>query len=114
MDARFDNNVLMVVGVYGGKYDRFVVRFDSAYQTYDVRIVQDITYAGLNFVTLDNGVCIHLNENEELEIFSNRKDTTSLRVLSDAAMQGARLFKNGAQVLFSKGDTLYSMTLKPH
>ena len=72
----------------------------------------DIPYAGLNFVTLDSGVCVHLNENEELELFSNRKDMNGIKLLTEPALQGAQLFKNGAQVLFSKGDTLYSMTLK--
>ena len=114
VDARFDNNVLMLVGARNGKYDKFILRFDAAYTTYDVRIVPDIPFEGLNFVTLDSGVCVHLNENEELELFANRKDAPGLKILTEAALQGAKLFKNGTQVLFSKGDTLYSMTLKPH
>jgi len=74
VDARFDNNVLMAIGVSAGRYDKFILRFDASYNGYDMRRLADIAYAGLNFVTLDNGVCIHINENEELEIFSNRKD----------------------------------------
>ena len=113
VDARFDNNVLMLVGERHGTYHKFILRFDAAYATYDVRVVPDVTFAGLNFVTLDNGVCVHLNEKEELEIFSNRKDTMGLKIIADPAIQGAQLFKNGTQVLFSRGDTLYKMTLKP-
>lgn len=114
VEARFDNNVLMLVGVRDGAYNKFILRFDTTYTAYDLRIVSNIAYEGLNFVTLDNGICVHLNDKEELEIFSNRKDSGSLKVLTDAAIQGAKLFKNGTQVLFSKSDTLYSMTLKPH
>ena len=114
VDARFDNNVLMLIGVRDGIYNKFILRFDTTFAGYDLRIVADILYTGLNFVTLDNGICVHLNDNEQLEIFSNRKDSTGLTVITEAAIQGAKLFKNGTQVLFSKGDTLYSMTLKPH
>ncbi len=114
IDARFDNNVLMLVGERHGQYDKYILRFDATYTAYDVRVVPNITYEGLNFVTLDSGVCVHLNENEELELFANRKDALGIKILVEPALQGAQLFKNGTQVLFSKGDTLYSMTLKPH
>src|SRR5262249_368205 len=65
VEGRFENGVLMVVGVQGGRYDKFIFRFASDYSGYDLRKVEDIVYAGLNFVTLDSGVCVHLNENEE-------------------------------------------------
>ena len=114
VDGKFDNNVLMLAGEQHGVYSKFILRLDAAYTVYDMRIVSDIVYEGLNFVTLDNGICLHLNENEELEIFSNRLHATGLNVLTDAALQGARLFKHGTQALFSRDDALYSMTLNPH
>ena len=113
VDGKFDNNVLMLVGEKQGAYSKFILRFDAAYAAYDMRIVGDIVYTGLNFVTLDNGICLHLNDDEELEIFSNRLHATGLNLLTDAALQGARLFKHGTQALFSRGDTLYSMTMNP-
>ena len=113
VDARFDNNVLMLIGARNGAYHKFILRFDAAYAAYDMRVVPDVTFAGLNFVTLDNGVCVHLNDREELELFSNRMGAAGLKIITDPAIQGAQLFKNGTQVLFSRGDTLYKMTLKP-
>jgi hypothetical protein len=112
MDARFENGVLMVIGVQSGRYDRFICRFTSDYSGYDLRKVEDIPYTGLNFVTLDNGVCVFLNENEELELFSNRKDSTGVRVLADPAVAGVKLFKNGTQVLFTRGNMVYKMSLR--
>jgi hypothetical protein len=114
VDARFDNNVLMLIGARNGAYHKFILRFDAAYTAYDVRVVPDVVFEGLNFVTLDNGVCVHVNEKEELELFSNCKGATGVKIITDAAIQGAQLFKNGTQVLFSKGDTLYSMSMKPY
>ena len=112
VDGKFDNNVLMLVGERNGVYSKFILRFDTSYATYDIRIVNDIAYEGLNFVTLDNGICLHLNENEELEIFSSRIHANGLNILADATLQGARLFKHGTQALFSRDDTLYSMTMQ--
>ncbi|HLK61031.1 MAG TPA: hypothetical protein VKU00_30985 [Chthonomonadaceae bacterium] len=111
VDARFDNNVLMLIGTREGRYDKCILRFDPACRGYDIRLVPDIAYIGLNFVTLDNGLCIHVNENEELEIFSHRKDIQALRVLADPAVPGRKLFKNGTQVLFAQGDRVYSLSL---
>jgi hypothetical protein len=111
VDARFDNNVLMVAGIREGRYDRFVFRFDELYRSYDLRIVLDISYAGLNFVVLESGVCLHVNENEELELFSNERGSPSLKVIADPAVHGVRLFKNGTRALFARGDCLYSIAM---
>jgi hypothetical protein len=111
VDARFDGGVLMIVGMREGRYDQFILRFDEQFGSYDIRIIPDIVYSGLNFVVLDTGVCVHLNHDEELELFSNRKGSQSVRIIADATVRGGRLFKNGTQMLFSKGEILYRMTV---
>jgi hypothetical protein len=111
VDARFEKGVLMAVGVKDGRYDRFVFRFDERYCGHDTRVASDVAYAGLNFVVLDNGVCVHLNEAEELELFSSRIGSTGTRTVQDDAIRGARLHKDGTQVLLSRGETLYGATL---
>lgn len=112
VEARCENGVLMVVGVQSGRYDKFILRVSSDYSAYDLRKSEDITYTGLNFVTLDSDVCLHLNENEELELFSNQKDRSGLRLLTDPILAGVRLFRNGTQALFTRGNTVYSMSLR--
>jgi serine/threonine protein kinase len=112
VDARFENGVLMLVGIRDGRYDRLILRFDDHYRTYDVRAATDIAYAGLNFTVLDNGVCVHVNENEELELFTNRPGSQGMKVIVDPAVQGMRLFRDGTQVLACKGDTLYAVSLR--
>lgn len=113
VDGKFERNVLMLVGVRNGQYHRFVFRFDSAFTGYDVRETANVAYAGLNFTVLENGVCLHLNENDELELFSHRKGAPELKVVTDPALEGVRLFRNGAQAVLAKGDTLYSATMTP-
>lgn len=113
VDARYDNRILMVVGVKEGQYDRFVFTIHPDYQGYGVRSVNDIAYAGLNFVTLENGICAHITEEDKLELFSNSPKATGAKVVEDAALSNAlRLHKHGTTVLFARDDTLYKLSTR--
>lgn len=113
MDAKFDNNVLMVVGEHKGKYDKFVIRFDADYQSYDLRVVKDIVPAGLNFVTLDNGICAHINEDGDMELFFNQKGSASSKIITvDSSIGSVRLAKNGVKTMFTKDDCSYTIEVK--
>jgi hypothetical protein len=112
VDAKYDNGVLMVLVGRKGTYDRYVFRLDPDTSTYDVRVVQDVTPTGLNFVALDSGVCVCLNEDAKLELFSARKGSAAMRVVEDKALHGGmRLYRRAGKVLFSDGSTLYSLAL---
>lgn len=117
LDARYDagvkGGVLMAIGrTAKGTFDRLVFRFDTAFQSYDLRKVEDITPQGLNFVVTDAGVCICLNEDDKLELTSVAKGSTQVKTVEDKALGGdLRLFKRGAQVLAARGDRLYTMKM---
>lgn len=113
IDAKYDNGVLMIVGEKGGQYDRFVLRLDDTYTKYDVRKVENVTYTGLNFTVAEHGVCICIDEQERVEAFHSKKDSATVKLLDDPAIDSdMRLSHDGAKVLFAKGDTLYSITMK--
>lgn len=119
VDAKFDSNVLMVVvSRHGaqhntGKYERLVVRFNDDYSSYDIRVVQDITPTGLNFVVLDTGVCVCLNENDDLEIFSAKIGSSNIKIINDKVLSGdMRLYKLNGKVVFTKDNKIYRMSLK--
>ncbi len=113
IDAKFDNGILMIVGVKNGKYDKFILRFDHTYSQYDIRSIVDISYSGLNFVCTDAGICVHLNENEEVEIFSSTKNSASIKIIDDDVIDSnMTLCKNGSKIEFYSGDKLYSFAMK--
>jgi len=113
VDAKFDKNVLMVIGEKAGKYDRFIFRFSSNYRSYDQRVIEDVAVAGLNFVVLDTGVCACVNEDEELELFASKKDSTGVKQVDDPAISSdIKLFKDGTKLLFGKGNKLYHIKMK--
>jgi hypothetical protein len=101
----------MLASDRAGSVTLSILRFGEDYQGYDLRAIPDVASPDLNFVTLDNGVCLWLNLQEELEIFSNRKGSTTIKRLDEPALQGARLFHDGTQALFARADTLYEMTM---
>ena len=112
LEAKYDSGVLMVVGTKGGKYDRLVFRFADD-DTYDIRKAEDITPTGLNFVTLDTGVCICLTEEEKLELFSAKKGSTALKVVEDKALSGDMILaKKAGTLLFARGEKVYTMRMR--
>ena len=113
IDAKYKNNVLIVIASKKGKYDKFILKFDDKFSSYSLRKVEDILYIGINFTVLDNGVTVHINENEEIEIFSNKKDANTVKVIDNDAISGdMKLFNDGVQVIFSKGRKLYKLKMK--
>ena len=114
VDAKYDRNVLMTVGMKNGKYDRIIFRFDTDHRTYDIRVVEDITPSGLNFVVLDSKVAVCLNEEERLEVFrADEKGSTKLTYVDDPVLGGdMTLVRKEGKLAFYRGDTIYSMSLR--
>ncbi len=113
IDAKYDNNVLMVIGSKKGKYDKFILKFDDKFSTYSLRKVDDISYSGINFAVLENGIVIHINDNEEVEVFSNKKDANKVKVVDSSVISGdMRLFNDGVKVVFAKGKKMYRLKMK--
>lgn len=114
IDAKFENNVLMTIIVdTNGKYKRTIHRWDQSFSTYDTRILDDIENKGLNFVVLDNGIAICCNENDELEIFSSKKDSSSIKIIKDSGITSdMKLFKSGSILMFASENKLYSAKMK--
>ncbi len=113
IEAKYKNNVLMVIGSKKGKYDKFILKFDKNFSSYSLRKVDNISYVGINFTVLDNGIVVHINEDEEMEIFSNKKDSSTVKVIDNSAIHGdMKLFNDGMQVVFAKGKKLYRLKMK--
>jgi hypothetical protein len=113
VEAKFDGGVLMVLGAKQGTYDRLVFRFNERYDSYDLRVVADVTPAGLNFVTLDTGVCVCMTEEDHLELFSARMGSAGMKQIEDPVL-GAdmRLLRRGGQIAFPRGNKVLGMAMR--
>ncbi len=109
IDAKYDSGVLMCITYSGSKYHRYVFRFDKEHKNYDTR-VQDNDNTGLNFVVLDNGVCICCNEENNLEIFSSKKDSANIIILYEKI--DMTLYKSGSNLLMVNGKKLFTAKMR--
>lgn len=113
LDAKLQGGVLMIVAARAGRYEKWIFRFDAAFASYDARVVLDLSGPSLNFVVLAHGVCLHLTEGDELEIFPARKGGTGCKVIADPALGGdCLLLKDGANAFFARGGALFRFTMK--
>lgn len=112
-DAKFDGGVLMVAGSKNGRYDRLVFRFDPSHTSYDLRVIEGVAPTGLNFITLAQGICVCLTEEEKIEAFSARKDKAGVKVVDDPALgNDMRLLKIKGKAGFERAGKLAQISLK--
>lgn len=113
IEAKFENNVLVIIGTKKGIYDRFVFVFEENYKSYELRKVENISYMGINFTVGDQGICVLLNEEEKLEIFRNRTNSSQLKILDDPSIRSdMRLYHKGVNILFVTGNELHQIKMK--
>lgn len=112
IEAKYENSVLVIIAYIGGVYDRFVLRLGGDYQ-YDIRKVENISYSGINMTVSDAGIAVLINEQEQVEAFSNRKDSGSVKIIEDGAIgSDMKLFHDGSKILFSHGNELFQLSSK--
>lgn len=115
VDAKYERRVLMVLAINtaNGKYDRFIFRFARDWSSYDKRVVSDVPNIGLNFTVLPNHKVASITEDEQLEVFLSDKDHPAVKQIDDAVIEGDMiLFSRENEVVFSKGQKLYTITAR--
>lgn len=114
VDAKYESKVVIAVAFKNGKYDKYIFRLNEDYDAYDLRMENDVGAVSPNFVVLPGtGVTIHLNEKEELELFSNAMGSSRLKVFDDPMLSGdMRIMRDGTQAMFAKGNHLYGFEVK--
>jgi hypothetical protein len=113
IDAKAERNVLIVLATKSGTYDKFIFRFGETFADYDVRVCSDVMLTDINFVVLANGVCLHFNDRDELELFANRNGAAELKAISDSAICGDdKLFSDGHQAFIARGNVLYRIAMR--
>jgi hypothetical protein len=113
IDAKYENKICVIIGNKSGQYDKLIFKFNEDHSKYTTRLIEDIDYLPINFIVLDNGVCIMINEDDSVEIFLNRIDKDDVKRIEDPDVDTTmKLFKDGVNALFTKGNKLYSIKMK--
>lgn len=110
VNAKYQNKVLMVVYSENGNYKKAIHKLDNNFN-YDTRTL-DVNSGDINFTVLDNGVVLHFLEDDELELFQNKKDSTMSKTFKDNNITSSDLlFSKGTQAMFARGKELYKFTM---
>ena len=110
VDAKAEKSIVVVVGEKKGKFDRIIIIFNKAFDTCDVRKVDDIAYNGINFTVMDNGMCVLLASDTELELFSTASQAQTLTDPPfDATM---KLFATSDGIFFINGNSFHQLKRK--
>ena len=108
--AKSDKNVTVILGEHGGKYDRIIIVFKKDYQSFDIRIVHDVTYDTINLAVLENGICMLLASSTELELFiAAHKYETIIDPPIDSSM---KLFAIDNGFFFINGNSIHQLKKK--
>ncbi len=95
-----------------GQIDRLVFRFDKTFQRYDCRVIKDVEIATANLTVLETGLCLCLNEDEELEMFHCQMGSTKLELIADTSLCGEmKLSSRGTQALVRSQRSLYRIEM---
>lgn len=113
IDAKHDNRVCMLIGHKENMYSRIILKFNKDYSKHTCRIVSDVDYNDINFVTLDSGVVVSIVEDGTMEVFSNDPFGNTIKTIKDPEINlGMRLCKHGTQLRFFKRNELYSVKMR--
>lgn len=113
IDAKHDDGVVMIVGLKNNIYDRLIIRFDEHHDKYHVRVIEDVDYTSINFITLANGLVISINEDDSLEIFFKDPSKKDVKRIEDPNVNSnMHLHKNGMEVRVSRDQIMYLLKMK--
>ena len=108
--AKAEKNIVVVVGEKKGQFDRIILVYNKDFTICDVRKTDDITYDTINFTVMDNGLCILLASDSELELFASASQYETLpNPPFDATM---RLFSTSDGIFFINGNSFHQVKRK--
>ena len=115
ISAKFDNGVCMIIAqrLSDNEYIKYIIRFNDDYSKYDIRVIDDPQVLSTNFVSLDSGACVHIVEDEKVEVFSNVMGSAKVKLIDDDSITtDMQLVKRKGQVAFLRGAEVHSLTMK--
>ena len=113
LNGKYDNRVAVIVGRKDQMYIKFILRFDENNISYHIRSEESAEFPIINFVGLDNGACVMINNDGSMELFFNDPMKTTVNKIEDSQIDvGMTLAKNGSNVLFFKDKRLFGIKSK--
>ncbi len=112
IEAKHDCGVCVLIGFKKNIYNKIILKFDTEYNKYSCRIIEDIASISINFITLKNSIVLLMND-DKLEVFSNNISNSNIKVFDDPDINSTMMLcKNGITAMFFKKNKLYKIKMK--
>ena len=109
IDGKSEKNFVILLAEKLGLYYKFIFVFDKKMSSYSCRIIDDVSIDSINFVVLDNGICVHIHE-DKMELF---KDNNKIKEISNCPIDSnMKLFQINNKVHFINDNKILSISLK--
>ena len=99
-----------------GKTSNYELKSSGAHNVGEVPVIRlvsdDIDYNPLNYIVLQNGICISIREDDVVEVFHYLKPDQVKEIKDSQIDSTMRLCKNIMDVRFFKGNKLFSFKVK--
>lgn len=113
LEAKYENCVASVVAAKNGKFDTFMFKFQPDFKSYSCVLEEDTGLHVPNFIVMDNGICIRITADDDVQIFSNRIDRPDVKLITDPAVTfDMKLTRNASTIMVKQGSKLYKFSMK--
>lgn len=102
-------NILIVIGKNENGFKKFIIKFNREYNKYKI-IDQKNNIDIINFVVLDNGLVVNLEENK-IEIFEKEFDKNKIKIVNDDIIS-MLMINRGNEVLLIEDKKLMKISIK--
>lgn len=115
INAKYSNHIACFIALNNtnGKYDFIITKIKEDYSSYEITKTVDVQITDINLVTLNNGVCVFINDEEKVQILSNKVGSNTSEIIDDPiSKEDIKLYCSSSKIYFTKGSELFSMTKK--
>lgn len=111
LECKRDKRFMNVIASKGNVFDSFFFKFDSdVFTTYTFSKEEDVTYHVPNFIVLDNGTCIRITVDDEIQVF---RDLVNILKKTDSRVNfESKLCSDGNSVYLRDSKKLYQFKMK--
>jgi hypothetical protein len=113
IDAKYDNHVAVVITENNGGLTKRIIRWNSDFSQYVIWDFDNITTPDINFVVMDNGIAVSIEEDSRMIIFNNNPSVSQIKDITDKQiLTKMRLTKYNSRIHFIVNERLYSISMK--
>lgn len=111
VSASYNRNVLMTIGEYRGRFDKFIFRCSHDFSSYDVKKEEDYGDTSINMSVLRNGIIVDISPDGDINLFANTIGSSKEKRIENQSLPSGFVTSEDSIVLFVSDKTIYKLTM---